>query len=78
MVLSSMHAINDVGSQHLCENPADGQEDIAHYVSLHANLTHLPASLISGLCLPKECSSEVIHDFGFKLQTNINEGLIKF
>jgi hypothetical protein len=48
-----MHGINDLGSPSLCE---DGQEDLARYVTLAFNLTHFPTAIISGLCLPAECS----------------------
>lgn len=56
MVQESMHAINDLGSKRACQGPS--MEDLASYSILKINVTHLPTALISGLCLPKECTPE--------------------
>lgn len=31
---------------------------MADYTTLQVNITHMPTALISGLCLPKECTIE--------------------
>ena len=54
MVESSVHQLNDLGSQRACEEGSAG--DLATYATLKLNITYIPVELISGLCLPKECS----------------------
>ena len=54
MVQTSIHGINDLGSMKECENGS--MADFAAFSALKFNFTHSPISLISGICLPKECS----------------------
>jgi len=54
MISSSMHGLDDLGSEFLCES--EGMVDYATYTTLQLNITHLPTALISGLCLPKACT----------------------
>mmetsp|Transcript_24992 Transcript_24992/g.33487 ORF Transcript_24992/g.33487 Transcript_24992/m.33487 type:complete len:125 (+) Transcript_24992:134-508(+) len=61
MTESTLHGFNDLGSQAACE----GEDTIdATYVTLKLNLTHIPVELISGLCLPRECSQKLQHVSG--------------
>jgi len=53
MVLSSMHGLNDLGSEKGCEAGTFG--DLATFSTLAVNVTHIPIALISGMCLPVEC-----------------------
>ena len=74
MVLSSMHGLNDLGSEGGCENGS--MADWATFTTLNINVTHIPISLISGLCLPKECSQSDLSQFSHKVTTGINNLLI--
>ncbi len=47
---SGMHGLNDVGSSQTCE------QGLGTYTNLILNLTFILASLISELCLFKECT----------------------
>ena len=62
MTLSTMHGLNDLGSISQCQHGTIG--DWATYSTLSINVTHIPVSLISGLCLPVECSQQNLTDFG--------------
>ena len=53
MTLSTMHGVNDLGSIQQCQYGTIGD---AVYSTLKINVTHIPVALISGLCLPVECS----------------------
>ena len=75
MVQESMHAINDLGSKRACEGLK--MEDLASYSVLKINVTHLPTALISGLCLPKECTPENLQNFGAATTDKINALLVK-
>ena len=75
MVLSSMHGINDLGSQSGCEHGSFA--DVATFSTLTLNVTHIPISLISGLCLPQECSQQALSNFGTNVATAINNFVIK-
>lgn len=61
MVSSSMHGLDDLGSEFLCES--EGMADYASYTTLQLNITHLPTALISGLCLPKACTPQAMEWF---------------
>ena len=51
--------------------------DWATFTTLNINITHIPITLISGLCLPKECSQSDLSEFSSKVSTGINNLLIK-
>lgn len=70
MWLSGMHGLNDLGSQPLCEQ-ANGV-----YSNLALNITRVPASLISGLCLPKECTPQMMNTFMSNMTDKINTLLV--
>lgn len=58
MLQSSMHDLDDLGSEYLC---TDGDmNNWASYTTLTLNITHQPTSFINGLCLPKVCTPEAI------------------
>jgi len=67
MVLSSMHGINDLGSESGCENGSFG--DLANFSTLTVNITHIPVALISGVCLPTECSRSDLSRFSLIITT---------
>lgn len=67
---SGMHGLDDVGSKPMCDQ-ASGT-----YTSLMLNLTHLPAGLISGVCLPPACSQEIIDNFSESLTRKVNYLLV--
>lgn len=54
MTETSMHGLNDLGSQAECENGTFG--DLSTYSILQLNVTHIPVKLISGVCLPSACT----------------------
>ena len=62
MTLSTMHGVNDLGSMNECEYGTLG--DWATYSTLKINITHIPVALISGICLPVECTQTNLTDFG--------------
>ena len=68
---SGMHGLNDLGSLPLCEQ-ADGV-----YSNLVLNITYVPATLISGLCLPKECTPAMMDTFMGNMTDRINNLLIE-
>ena len=47
--------------------------DLATYATLKLNITYIPVELISGLCLPKECSQKNLTDFSEKVTDIINK-----
>ena len=55
MTLSTMHGLNDLGSMEQCQFGTIG-DAWSTYSTLKINVTHIPVSLISGLCLPVECT----------------------
>jgi hypothetical protein len=63
---SGMHGLNDLGSLPLCEQ-ANGV-----YSNLALNMTYVPATLISGLCLPKECTPAMMDAFMVNMTEKIN------
>ncbi len=65
-----MHGLNDLGSMPLCEQ-ANGT-----YSNLALNITYVPSTLFSGLCLPKECTPEMMDTFMNNLTGTINSLLI--
>ncbi len=67
---SGMHGLNDLGSLPLCEQ-ANGV-----YSNLALNITYVPATLISGLCLPKECTPAMMDTFMGNMTDRINNLLI--
>jgi hypothetical protein len=69
---SGMHGLDDIGSQPLCEQ---GQ---GVYTNLMLNITRLPAGLISGLCLPAECSQMTIDSFAKTATSTVNNILDGF
>ena len=75
MVLSTMHALNDLGSKAGCEHGTIG--DSAAYSALRLNVTDIPVSLISGLCLPAECTQGDLSSFTDSLTNKINALLLK-
>ena len=62
MTLSSMHGLNDLGSLQQCQYGTIGEW--ANYATLQINITHIPISLISGFCLPVECTQANLTKFG--------------
>ena len=74
MVLSSMHGLNDLGSMEGCQNGSFGE--LATFSSLMVNVTHIPIALISGLCLPVECSQEKLTDFSDATTAKLNKLLV--
>ena len=76
---SGMHGLNDLGSLPLCEQ-ANGV-----YSNLVLNITYVPATLISGLCLPQECTpamTDRINNLLIEVQKklgvfNVGPGLIQ-
>ena len=46
--------------------------DYATYSTLNLNITHIPVQLISGLCLPKECSADQLQSFSTMITGKIN------
>lgn len=67
---SGMHGLDDLGSLPLCEQ-ANGV-----YSNLALNITYVPAILISGLCLPQECTPQMMDSFMDGLTNNINNLVI--
>lgn len=67
---SGMHGLNDLGSAPLCEE-ANGV-----YSNLALNITYVPASLISGLCLPKACTPAMMETFMVNMTDRVNGLLI--
>ena len=57
-----MHGLNDLGSLQQCQFGTIGEW--ANYSTLKLNITHIPVSLISGLCLPIECTKRNLTQFG--------------
>ena len=51
--------------------------DFATYSTLQLNVTHIPVQLISGLCLPIECTPDKLSSFSSTVTTKINDVLIK-
>ena len=76
MVASSIHALNDLGSWAQCEHGSIG-EWAATYSTLKFNLTHIPLQLISGVCLPAECTQQNLTDFGDSASNKVNSLLTK-
>ena len=74
MTLSTMHALNDLGSQKQCENGS--MADLATYSILAFNVTHMPVSLMSGVCLPAACSQDQLTEFGNNFTIMVNDLLI--
>lgn len=70
MAFESMKGLNDLGNMVECEN--GDLADIASYVTLKLNITKLPTSLISGFCLPAECTQEKLSNFGNAATDKIN------
>jgi hypothetical protein len=70
MVQSSMHGLDDLGSEYLCNS--EGMENFSVYTSLMLNITHLPTALISGLCLPKSCSLQNMNWFNTEASNKLN------
>lgn len=68
---SGMHGLNDLGSLPLCEQ-ANGV-----YSNLVLNITYVPATLISGLCLPQECTPAMMNTFMGNMTDRINNLLIE-
>jgi len=71
MWLSGMHGVNDLGSLPLCEQ-ANGV-----YSNLALNITYVPATLISGICLPKECTPLMMETFMSNLTNKVNTLLVE-
>lgn len=57
-----MHGLNDLGSLNQCQFGTIGEW--ANYSTLKLNITHIPVSLISGFCLPIECTQSNLTHFG--------------
>ena len=74
MVLSSMHGLNDLGSESGCQNGSFG--DLASFSTLTLNVTHIPISLISGFCLPVECTQAQLAKFSAGVTSKFNNLLI--
>ena len=74
MTLNTMHALNDLGSMSECTHGTIG--DVATYSTLKLNVTHIPVSLISGLCLPVECTQEQLTGFADTVTNGINNVLV--
>lgn len=74
MTQTSMHALNDLGSQAECENGTFG--DLATYSILQLNVTHIPVKLISGVCLPAACTQEQLTRFSDNTSIQVNNLLI--
>ena len=75
MASTSLHGINDLGSMKECEHGT--MADFASYSALKLNFTHSPISLISGICLPKECSQSQLTKFGDNTSILMNTVLRK-
>lgn len=75
MAQTSMHALNDLGSMKECQSGSVA--DLATYSTLQLNITHIPIPLISGLCLPAECSQAQLSSFIEKTTNGVNNLLVK-
>jgi len=47
--------------------------DFASYSTLNLNVSHIPVQLISGLCLPIECTPDKLSTFGNTVTTKLND-----
>lgn len=75
MVSSSMHDLDDLGSQYLCDS--GDMSEWATYTTMMLNITHMPTALISGLCMPKACTPEALYALSDDATNKINNFLAK-
>ena len=75
MTFQSMHGLADLGRKKECER--GDMADFATYSTLNLNITHVPVQLISGLCLPVECTPEQLQQFSTTITGKIDNLLVK-
>lgn len=70
MASASMHDLDDLGSQYLCDS--GDMIDWATYTTMQLNITHMPTALISGFCLPKACTPEALYALSDSATNKLN------
>ena len=70
MAFETMHGLADLGRKSVCQSGS--MADYATYSTLNLNITHIPVQLISGLCLPKECTPDQLESFSGMITSKAN------